>query len=196
MGLPKVSLPTLMTLIHISQTLSSGCKVWRWKFHGCNFLQPMASSHTFWSHWTRLWRSYFRRRNYFDLCVLCCTPIFKSTPGRIFLWNWLIHLTHFLSTDFSWDNSRVFLLRQLRIVNYSVKSSSNNLSYENINIGVSVVFKTKHELKCQNELYLKYLFSGNTRGFFFHYWDYLTNIWRNNWQFIFDGVEGLCSRLR
>ena len=53
--------------------------------------------------------------------------------------------------------SRVFLLRQLWIVNYSVKSSSNNLSNENINTGVSVVFKTKRELKCQNELFLKYL---------------------------------------
>ena len=27
--------------------------------------------------------------------------------------------------------------------------------------------------------------------FCFHYWDYLTNIWRNNWRSIFDGVEGL-----
>ena len=30
-----------------------------------------------------------------------------------------------------------------------------NLSNENINTGVSVVFKTKRELKCQNELFLK-----------------------------------------
>ena len=57
---------------------------------------------------------------------------------------------------------RVFLLRQLWIVNYYVKSPSNNLSNENINTGVSVAFKTKHELKCQNELFLKYNFSGNT----------------------------------
>ena len=55
----------------------------------------------------------------------------------------------------------VFLLRQLWIVNYYIKSSSNNLSNENINTVVSVVFKTKHELKCQNELFLKYHFSGN-----------------------------------
>ena len=27
--------------------------------------------------------------------------------------------------------------------------------------------------------------------FCFHYWHYLTNIWRNNWRSIFDGVEGL-----
>ena len=32
----------------------------------------------------------------------------------------------------------------------------------NKKIGVSVVFNTKHELKCQNELFLKYHFSGNT----------------------------------
>ena len=41
-------------------------------------------------------------------------------------------------------------------VNYGssiqVKSQSNNLS-ENINTGVSVVFKTKYVLKCQNELF-------------------------------------------
>ena len=27
--------------------------------------------------------------------------------------------------------------------------------------------------------------------FCFHYWDYLTNIWRNNWRSMFDRVEGL-----
>ena len=64
-------------------------------------------------------------------------------------------------------NRRVFLLHQLWIVNYSVKSSSNNLSNENINTGVSVVFKTKRELKCQNELFLKYHFSGNTSLYVF-----------------------------
>ena len=67
--------------------------------------------------------------------------------------NWLFQYSHI---------SRVFLLCQLWIVNYSVKSSSNNLSNENINTGVFVVFKTKPEWKCQNELLLKYNFSGNT----------------------------------
>ena len=38
--------------------------------------------------------------------------------------------------------------------------------YENINAGVSVVFKTKRELKCQNDLFLKYHFSGNTSSMF------------------------------
>ena len=38
---------------------------------------------------------------------------------------------------------------------------------ENINTGVSVVFKTKRELKCQNELFLKYHFSGNTSVYVF-----------------------------
>ena len=74
-------------------------------------------------------------------------------------------------------NRRVFLLHQLWIVNYSVKSSSNNLSNENINTGVSVVFKTKHELKRHNEL------------FFFHYWDYFTKFCRNNWWSIIGVVE-------
>ena len=44
---------------------------------------------------------------------------------------------------------------------------SNNLSNEIINTGVSVVFKTKSELKCQNELFLKYHFSGNTSVYVF-----------------------------
>ena len=35
------------------------------------------------------------------------------------------------------------------------------------NTCVFVVFKTKHELKCQNELLLKYHFSGNTRLYVF-----------------------------
>ena len=29
----------------------------------------------------------------------------------------------------------------------------------------------------------------------FHYWDFLTNFWRNNWRFIFDVVERLCYYL-
>ena len=49
----------------------------------------------------------------------------------------------------------------------TVKSQSNNLSNENINTDVSVVFKTKRELKCQNELFLKYNFSGNTSVYVF-----------------------------
>ena len=28
----------------------------------------------------------------------------------------------------------------------------------------------------------------------FHYWDFLTNFWRNNWRSIFDVVERLCYR--
>ena len=44
----------------------------------------------------------------------------------------------------------------------SIIMSKVSLSNENINTGVSVVFKTKHELKCQNKLFFKYHFSGNT----------------------------------
>ena len=63
--------------------------------------------------------------------------------------------------------SRVFLLRQLWIIIYFFKSQPNNLSNENINTGNSVVFNTKHELKCQYELVLKYYFSGNTSIYVF-----------------------------
>ena len=72
-----------------------------------------------------------------------------------------------LATLKLWYNSRVFLQHQLWIINYCVKSSSNNHSNENINTGVSVVFKTKIELKWQNELFLKYHFSGNTSLYVF-----------------------------
>ena len=44
---------------------------------------------------------------------------------------------------------------------------SNNLSNENINIRVSVVIKTKRELKWQNELFWKYHFSEITSLFVF-----------------------------
>ena len=61
-------------------------------------------------------------------------------------------------------NIKVFLQRQIWIVNYEFKSLSKNLSNENINTGVSVVFKTKCELNAKT----KY-FSGNTNFFGFHY---------------------------
>ena len=54
------------------------------------------------------------------------------------------------------ENSQVFFYYvtcQLWIVNYYIISQSNNLSNENINTDVSVVFKTKYESKCQNELF-------------------------------------------
>ena len=60
-------------------------------------------------------------------------------------------------------------------------SLSNNLSNENINTGVSVVFKTEHELKCQNELFLKYHFSGHTSLYVF-----LTEIIWRTFDVIFD----------
>ena len=48
-------------------------------------------------------------------------------------------------------------------VNYGLSIiTSNKLSNENINTGVSVVFKTKRELKCQDKLFFKYHFSRNT----------------------------------
>ena len=59
-------------------------------------------------------------------------------------------------------------------VKYCVISYSNDLSNENMYTGVSVVFKTKHESKCQNELISKYHFSGNTSLYVF----ITENIWR------------------
>ena len=83
------------------------------------------------------------------------------------------------------DNSRVFLLRQLWIVNYSIKSSSNNLSNENI----------KHRCFCclQDKTWTIFenIISLETPFLCFYYWDYLTNFWRNNWWPIINIVERL-----
>ena len=91
-------------------------------------------------------------------CVCHCRRAMFRVLG---MYNFERRLKYYKVVHFS-SISRVFLLRQLWIVNYYVKSSSNNLSNENINTGVSVVFKTECESKCQNELFLKYHLSGNT----------------------------------
>ena len=49
-------------------------------------------------------------------------------PNRVSL------LNKNLKNTYAYLNSRVFLLRQLWMVNYFVKNLSNNLSYENINM--------------------------------------------------------------
>ena len=53
---------------------------------------------------------------------------------------------------------------------------------ENINIGASVVFKTKCELKCLNKLFLN-IISLETPVFMLlrSFMDYFMNFWRNNW---------------
>ena len=52
----------------------------------------------------------------------------------------------------SWLNLNISCSSQLWIGNYYIKCKSNHFSDEDINTGVSTVFKTKRELKCQNEL--------------------------------------------
>ena len=79
-------------------------------------------------------------------------------------------------------NSRLFFLRTccfLFLKKLEIKTF--------IRSGVSVVFKTKHELKCQNEM----SFLRKHQFLCFHYWDYLTNFWRNNWRSIINIVERL-----
>ena len=97
----------------------------------------------------------------------------SSFQGHSWIWGYLKNVSK--KTIFLFF-SRVFLLRQLRTINDFVKSLSNNLSNENTNTGVSVVFKTK----CQNEIFLKYNFSWNTSFYVLclMIYDYLTI---NNW---------------
>ena len=68
--------------------------------------------------------------------------------------------------------SRVFLQRQLWIVNYYVKSS-----FWHFKIHILSRRQQKHQCLC------------------FHYWDDLTNFWRNNWRSIIDIVERLGYRV-
>ena len=55
------------------------------------------------------------------------------------------------------------------------------ISVIKINTCVFVVFETKRELKCQNELFLKYHFSGNTSVFVF-----ITEIFQPTFDVIID----------
>ena len=68
----------------------------------------------------------------YDLLLDCAITI-ATTVG--FLFNAYICISLLVSKQV--NISRVFLLSQLWIVNYYVKSSSNNLSNENIKTGVS-----------------------------------------------------------
>ena len=69
---------------------------------------------------------------------------------------------NFIKDQISGDKSRVFLQRQL--LRQKIR---HKISVIQTNIFVFVVFKIKHELKCQNELSLKYHFSGNTSLYVF-----------------------------
>ena len=77
--------------------------------------------------------------------------------------NLLICLPNFVST--AQHGKKGFLLRQLRIVNYYIKCLSNNCWF--LLVYCFFYFKTKQDLKCQNELFLKYHFSGNTSVYVF-----------------------------
>ena len=77
---------------------------------------------------------------------------------------------------------------QLGIVNYYLKCSSKNLSNQKKYFCFSFFFKTKRELKCQNEL-LNYFCNIITSVCF----DFLTNFWWNNWRFIINVEERLCQ---
>ena len=85
--------------------------------------------------------------------------------------------------------SQVFLLRQLWTVNYYVKSLSNNLSNKDINTEVNWCFQRNDISKKVHFDILVHILSWRKH---FHFRDYLTNCWRNNWRSIIDLVERLC----
>ena len=112
--------------------------------------------------------------------------------GHIFLWWWsdICCCTAFFSVClYVWKSiaeSFYYVKYGLSII--TSKIPSKILSNENKKTGVSrkiVCFgilihvlswrQQKHQCLC------------------FHYWDFLTNFWHNNWRSIFDVVERLCS---
>ena len=72
--------------------------------------------------------------------------------------------------------ARVFLLLHLWILNYYVKSSSNNLSIQNIKTGVS-----SETVDFGTLIYILSWRQHKQQCLCFHYWGYLTNFWRNTW---------------
>ena len=82
--------------------------------------------------------------------------------------NLLLCFPNFVST--ARNRNKGFLLSQLWIVNYNVKCLSNNC-WLVVRCFFSVIwnksFKTKDELKCQNELFLKYHLYGNINVYVF-----------------------------
>ena len=89
------------------------------------------------------------------------------------------------------DDSQVFLLHQLWIVNYFVKSLSNNLSNENIKTGASRDIGISKIVHFGILIHVLSWRQQKNQCLCFHYWYYLTNFWRNNWRFIIDVVERL-----
>ena len=108
---------------------------------------------------------------------------------------WLFVYLTFFKVPFIVYSNQIFLWIMMSVKNWRLflqamrfkqSLSTINLSNENLITGVSVVFKAKHELKCQNKLFFwKHQF------FCFRYWEFTENFWRNNCRSIFDDVERL-----
>ena len=118
-------------------------------------------------------------------------PLKSKNRSRYFCSTYLI-LVYVLNSDhhtylpvIKLKNSRVFLLHQLWIVNYYVKSSSNNLSNENWCFQKNDISKIVHFCILIRVLSWR---QKKNQCLWFHYWDYLTNFWCNNWQSITDVV--------
>ena len=60
------------------------------------------------------------------------------------------------------------------------------------------MFQDKMWIKVPKWIFFEIFLLWEYQCFCFHYWDYLKNIWRNNWQSIFDRVEGIdyCNQIK
>ena len=76
-------------------------------------------------------------------------------------------------------NSRALLLRQIIVVDFQFMSFLSNLKE---------MFQDKAGIKMPKWTVFEISFHWKHQCFCFHCWDYLTDIWHNNWQSIFDGV--------
>ena len=116
-----------------------------------------------------LWIKLLQLQHYLELDNLCCKflighcmgifPIPRFLPLRIFrfsglLSNFSIKLTDSLAESFYYVNHGLSIIPSKVCQIISVMKTWTD---------VFVAFKTKHESKCQNKLFLKCHFSGNTR---------------------------------
>ena len=117
---------------------------------------------TFCSHYKieeNVWRAWGLRL----YCILC-GGFATTRTGKHYNWLLFFYATYRSTMSII---TRVFLQRQRMVCQLLRQKVHQRISVMKTNTGVFVVFKTKHDLKCQ--------FTGNRECVYFHYWDSLMN---------------------
>ena len=120
-----------------------------WKFKRLIIEIDFVIEQVFKNYFFPLWiykcmHSHSRMRSSFQCCNIgyfLLATFYFFWRFNVFYFRWILNIIRKYVKAYQnmakHGNSRVFQLRQLWIVNYYVKSSSNNLSNENIKTGVS-----------------------------------------------------------